>query len=114
MLSFLSFTFSESLRSGVDQTELRELNNVSPKNGCPTPPMARDSKRASIGSELPFETEAKLKKCEEQVPRPVVASITPPETSDSDLEAPVKELQPNGVLNSQESTSQQVSRKLIK
>ncbi|KPU72950.1 uncharacterized protein Dana_GF20582, isoform E [Drosophila ananassae] len=97
----------ESLRSGVDQTELRELNNVSPKNGCPTPPMARDSKRASIGSELPFETEAKLKKCEEQVPRPVVASITPPETSDSDLEAPVKELQPNGVLNSQESTSQQ-------
>ncbi|XP_017103952.2 uncharacterized protein toc isoform X6 [Drosophila bipectinata] len=98
----------ESLRSGVDQTELRELNRVSPKNGCPTPPMARDSKRASIGCELLFETEAKLKKCEEQVPQPDVASITPPETSDCDPKAPEKELKSNGI-NSQESTSQQPS-----
>ncbi|XP_043069775.1 uncharacterized protein toc isoform X3 [Drosophila bipectinata] len=99
---------AESLRSGVDQTELRELNRVSPKNGCPTPPMARDSKRASIGCELLFETEAKLKKCEEQVPQPDVASITPPETSDCDPKAPEKELKSNGI-NSQESTSQQPS-----
>ncbi|KAH8249662.1 hypothetical protein KR032_011133, partial [Drosophila birchii] len=56
----------ESLRSGVDQTELQELNNGATPGGCPTPPAARDSKRASIGSELPCETEAKLKKCEKQ------------------------------------------------
>ncbi|XP_039502513.1 mucin-17 isoform X3 [Drosophila santomea] len=56
----------ESLRSGVDQTELQELNNGQSASGCPTPPMARDSKRSSIGNELPCETEAKLKRCEEQ------------------------------------------------
>ncbi|XP_017075113.2 LOW QUALITY PROTEIN: uncharacterized protein LOC108110542 [Drosophila eugracilis] len=56
----------ESLRSGVDQTELQELINGQTASGCPTPPMARDSKRSSIGSELPCETEAKLKKCELQ------------------------------------------------
>ncbi|XP_016954695.1 uncharacterized protein LOC108027664 isoform X3 [Drosophila biarmipes] len=56
----------ESLRSGVDQTELQELNNGQSSSGCPTPPMARDSKRSSIGNELPCETEAKLKRCEDQ------------------------------------------------
>ncbi|XP_002037682.2 protein MLP1 isoform X2 [Drosophila sechellia] len=56
----------ESLRSGVDQTELQELNNGQSASGCPTPPMARDSKRTSIGNELPCETEAKLKRCEDQ------------------------------------------------
>ncbi|KAH8385558.1 hypothetical protein KR200_009415 [Drosophila serrata] len=62
----------ESLRSGVDQSELQELNNGATPSGCPTPPppsaggAARDSKRSSIGSELPCETEAKLKKCEKQ------------------------------------------------
>ncbi|XP_043663149.1 kinesin-related protein 8 isoform X3 [Drosophila teissieri] len=56
----------ESLRSGVDQTELQELNNGQAASGCPTPPMARDSKRSSLGNELPCETEAKLKRCEEQ------------------------------------------------
>nr|XP_044251008.1 ELKS/Rab6-interacting/CAST family member 1 isoform X1 [Drosophila takahashii] len=56
----------ESLRSGVDQTELQELNNGQSASGCPTPPMARDSKRSSIGNELPCETEAKLKRCEDQ------------------------------------------------
>ncbi|KAH8283060.1 hypothetical protein KR054_011927 [Drosophila jambulina] len=56
----------ESLRSGVDQTELQELSNGPMPSGCPTPPAARDSKRSSIGSELPCETEAKLKKCEKQ------------------------------------------------
>nr|XP_017037395.1 uncharacterized protein LOC108085346 isoform X3 [Drosophila kikkawai] len=56
----------ESLRSGVDQTELQELNNGPTPSGCPTPPAARDSKRSSIGSELPCETEAKLKKCEKE------------------------------------------------
>ncbi|KAH8246630.1 hypothetical protein KR038_011695 [Drosophila bunnanda] len=56
----------ESLRSGVDQAELQELNNGATPSGCPTPPAARDSKRSSIGSELPCETEAKLKKCEKQ------------------------------------------------
>nr|NP_001036329.1 toucan, isoform E [Drosophila melanogaster]ABI31284.1 toucan, isoform E [Drosophila melanogaster] len=56
----------ESLRSGVDQTELQELNNGQSATGCPTPPMARDSKRTSIGNELPCETEAKLKRCEDQ------------------------------------------------
>lgn len=60
------FIIAESLRSGVDHTELQELNNGQTASGCPTPPAARDSKRSSIGSELPCETEAKLKKCEEQ------------------------------------------------
>ncbi|EDX03570.1 GD22780 [Drosophila simulans] len=56
----------ESMRSGLDQTELQELNNGQSASGCPTPPMARDSKRTSIGNELPCETEANLKRCEEQ------------------------------------------------
>ncbi|XP_033236895.1 nuclear mitotic apparatus protein 1 isoform X2 [Drosophila pseudoobscura] len=60
---------AESLRSGVDQTELQELN------GQPsTPPMPRDSKRASLSQEslcvcgaaagCNCQTEPKLKKCE--------------------------------------------------
>ncbi|XP_041452269.1 mucin-6 isoform X3 [Drosophila obscura] len=64
----------ESLRSGVDQTELLELNGQS-SNGCPTPPTPRDSKRASLSQEslcvcgvsdigCKCQTEPKLKKCE--------------------------------------------------
>ncbi|XP_052853878.1 protein split ends isoform X3 [Drosophila gunungcola] len=68
----------ESLRSGVDQTELQELSNGQSASGCPTPPMARDSKRSSIGSELPCETEAKLKRCDDQ------SGIIPPQTTNSD------------------------------
>ncbi|XP_017047390.2 LOW QUALITY PROTEIN: uncharacterized protein LOC108092364 [Drosophila ficusphila] len=68
----------ESLRSGVDQTELQELNNVQSAGGSPTPPMARDSKRSSIGSELPCETEAKLKRCEDQ------SGIIPQQTKSCD------------------------------
>ncbi|XP_016987657.2 uncharacterized protein LOC108050469 isoform X3 [Drosophila rhopaloa] len=68
----------ESLRSGVDQTELLELNNGQSASGCPTPPMARDSKRSSIGNELPCETEAKLKRCDIQ------SGIIPQKTNISD------------------------------
>ncbi|XP_034669384.1 mucin-6 isoform X1 [Drosophila subobscura] len=64
----------ESLRSGVDQTELQELKGQS-SNGCPTPPTPRDSKRASLSQEslcvcgaadigCKCQTEPKLKKCE--------------------------------------------------
>ncbi|XP_037712041.1 myosin heavy chain, muscle isoform X2 [Drosophila subpulchrella] len=86
----------ESLRSGVDQTELQELNNGQSSSGCPTPPMARDSKRSSIGNELPCETEAKLKRCEDQsgiVPQQepqaskAAAPLPPMKPQDSEVKA---------------------------